>query len=138
MIETLVIRLDKTISTVLGKNVLPHHPVTILTMLQILEGTDTTNTANGAYGYMYEVLLKSALAKVNPQDVDEKITYISGIGYAMFRAEQPMLTEEELRQTHTEYCDRYDMIRDFSRMTADLINAEVLVESRKMYRFNSP
>ena len=133
-----VVQTDKTISTLLGKNVLPHFPVTILTLLQMMGNKETTNTANGAYGYMYEVLLKSALAGVNPRDVDEKITYISGIGYYMFKTKEPVLTEEELRQVHLEYCDRYDMVRDFSKMLSDLIKAEVLVETRGSYRFKYP
>jgi predicted phosphodiesterase len=91
-IEKEVTRIDQTLSTLMGKNVLPHFPVTILTLLQMMESKETTNTANGAYGYMYEVLLKSALAKVNQRDVDEKITYISGIGYRMFRSKHPVLT----------------------------------------------
>lgn len=137
-VEKQVAQVDKTLATLLGKNVLPHFPVTILTLLQMLEGKDTTNTANGAYGYMYEVLLKSALAKVNPSDVDEKITYISGIGYTMFRSKQPVLTEEEMRDVHAEYCNRYDMVRDFSKMMADLTAADVLVETNNYYRFKYP
>lgn len=133
-----VLETDKTISTLMGKNVLPHYPVTILTILQILESKETANTANGAYGYMYEVLLKSALARINPKDVDEKITYISGIGYYLFHAKQPVLTEEELRQVHDTYCARYDMVRDFSKVIADLLKAEVLVESRGNFRFKYP
>ncbi|HWE84677.1 MAG TPA: metallophosphoesterase [Terracidiphilus sp.] len=137
-IEKEVSRIDQTISTLMGKNVLPHFPVTILTILQMMESKETNNTANGAYGYMYEVLLKSALAKVNPRDVDEKITYISGIGYRMFKAAHPVLTEEEIREVHAEYCSRYDMVRDFSKMMSDLKSAEVLVEQRGNYRFKYP
>lgn len=137
-IEKEVSRVDKTLSTLMGKNVLPHYPVTILTLLQMMESKETTNTANGAYGYMYEVLLKSALAKVNPRDVDEKITYISGIGYRMFTAKHPVLTEEEIREVHAEYCSRYDMVRDFPKMMSDLKAAEVLVEQGGTYRFKYP
>jgi len=129
---------DKTISTLLGKNVLPHFPVTILTLLQMLESKDTPNTANGAYGYLYETLLKYSLAEVNPKDVDEKITYLSGVGYAMYRQRQPALTEEQMRIVHQEYCDRFDMVRDFSKMMSDLKSAEVLFEAGKVYRFKYP
>jgi hypothetical protein len=137
-IEKRVLQTDKTISTLLGKNVLPHFPVTILTLLQILDSKESTNTANGAYGYMYEVLLKSALASVNPKDVDEKITYISFIGYSMFSARQPALSEEDIRKVHDNYCTRYDMNRDFLKMVSDLVNAEVLVESKGVFRFKYP
>lgn len=129
---------DKTISTLLGKNVLPHFPVTILTLLQMLESRELTNTANGAYGYMYEVLLKQALAGVDHGRVDEKLTYISGIGYAMFKGGQQGLDEQELRRVHDEYCDRYDMEREFSRMVADLLKAEILVFANGQYKFKYP
>jgi predicted MPP superfamily phosphohydrolase len=131
-------QIDKTIATLLGKNVLPHHPFTILSLLQLLESKDTAATANGSYGYLYEMLLKQALATVNAKDVDEKITYISGIGYAMFKKKRPELNEEEMRTEHDAYCDRYDMVRDFSKMMGDLLRAEVLVEEGKVYRFKYP
>jgi predicted MPP superfamily phosphohydrolase len=131
-------QIDKTIATLLGKNVLPHHPFTILSLLQLLESKDTAGTANGAYGYLYEMLLKQALATVNAKDVDEKITYISGIGYAMFKKKRPELNEEEMRGEHNAYCDRYEMVRDFSKMMGDLLRAEVLVEEGNVYRFKYP
>lgn len=134
-IERLVANTDKTVQTLLGKNVLPHFPVTILTILQLMETKDAANTASGAYGYLYEALLKLALAEINPRDVDEKITYISGIGFAMFSSRHPVMTEEELRQEHDKYCETYDMVREFSKVTSDLLKAEVLVESNKSYRF---
>jgi hypothetical protein len=56
----------------------------------------------------------------------------------MFKGKQPILTDEELRQVHSEYCSRYDMVRDFSRIISDLTNAEVLVEARGSYRFKYP
>jgi hypothetical protein len=131
---------DKTISTLLGKNVLPHYPFTILTLLQLLESRETPNTANGAYGYLYEVLIKSALARVGGggSDVDAKITYLSGLGFALFSLGRKYLTEEEIRDAHDRYCDRYDMTRDVSKMVADLINSEILSERNGEYRFKHP
>ena len=137
-IHSLVVKTDKTISTLMGKNVLPHHPVTILSLLQLLESKDTVSASSGAYGYLYEMLLKQALATVNVRDVDEKITYLSGIGYAMFKKNQPSLSEEEMRAEHDSYCDKYDMVRDFSKMMDDLSKASVLVESNGTYRFKYP
>lgn len=134
-LERQVASTDKTIQTLLGKNVLPHYPVTILTILQLMETRDAANTANGSYGYLYEALLKLALAEINPRDVDEKITYISGVGYAMFSSHRPVMTEEELRAQHDKYCTTFDMVRDFSKVTNDLLRADVLVEFNKSYRF---
>jgi predicted MPP superfamily phosphohydrolase len=137
-INALVMKIDKTISTLMGKNTLPHHPVTILSLLQLLDSKDTVSASSGAYGYLYEMLLKQALATVNARDVDEKITYLSGIGYAMFNKRQALLSEEEMRAEHDAYCERYDMVRDFSKMMEDLSKASVLVESNGVYRFKYP
>lgn len=70
--------------------------------------------------------------------MDEKITYLSGIGYAMFKKKRPELDEEEIRAEHDAYCDKYDMVRDFSKMMDDLLRAEVLVEEANVYRFKYP
>jgi predicted MPP superfamily phosphohydrolase len=137
-IDKRIKQIDKTIATLLGKNVLPHHPFTILSLLQLMESKDTPATANGSYGYLFDMLLKQALATVNTKDVDEKITYLSGIGYAMFKKKRPELNEEEIRAEHDAYCDRFDMVRDFTKMMADLLRAEVLVEEGNVYRFKYP
>jgi hypothetical protein len=131
---------DKTIATLLGKNVLPHFPVTILTLLQLLETRESANTANGAYGYLYEVLIKAALARVGGggSDVDAKITYLSGLGYALFKKRDTYLTEDEFRTAHDVYCERYDMTRDFSKMASDFLRSEVLTEKSGEYRFKYP
>jgi hypothetical protein len=131
---------DKTISTLIGRNVLPHYPVTILTLLQLLETTEVPNTANGSYGYLYEVLIKTALAGVNSgsKDVDLQVTYLSGIAYAMFVAKQNYLNVQEFRAAHQKYCDRYDIVRDVSQMLQAAKSAEILVESPVGYEFKYP
>ena len=48
------------------------------------------------------------------------------------------LTTSEYREAHEEYCKRYDMVRDFSKMTADLRKAEMLIESNGVHRFKYP
>lgn len=142
--ETLLHRVtlrEKTIATLLGKNVLPHHPVTILTLLQALEAKSTPNTANGAYGYLYEVLIKTALATATEEgasDVDLKVTYLSGLAYWMFTKKQTVISKEEFKTMHQQYCQRYDISREFSQMDADLRKAEILIESSGGYRFKYP
>jgi len=133
-------RSDKAISTLIGRDVLPHYPVTILTLLQLMETNEAPNTANGSYGYLYEVLIKTALAAVSAgaTDVDLKVTYLSGIAYAMSKSKQTTLPEQDFRNAHQHYCDRYDIIRDFPKMVADCRIAEILIESASGYRFKYP
>jgi len=136
----LVLSTDKTVSTLLGKNVLPHYPVIVLTLLQLLEVGETANTTNGSYGYLYEVLIKTALAagERGTKDVDLKVTYMSGLAHSMFTRSQSSLTESEFRAAHEAYCKRYDIVRDFSQMSADLRKAEMLTESSGLFQFKYP
>lgn len=136
-----VIRSEKTISTLMGKNVLPHYPLTILTILQLMETTENPNMANGSYGYLYEVLIKTALAGAgsSTRDVDLQVTYLSGIAHSMFKGKARTLTEAEFLRAHEEYCDRYDISRQFSQMLAVFRRSEILVErTRKLYQFKYP
>jgi len=135
-----VARSDKTITTLIGKNVLPHYPVTILTLLQLLEATEAPNTANGSYGYLYEVLIKTALAGVSgsAKDVDLQVTYLSKIAYSMFTTKESVLTELEFRTAHDEYCAKYDIVRDCSKMISDFRKAEILIESQIGFSFKYP
>ena len=86
----------------LGKNVLPHYPVTIITLLQLLEAGEAANTANGSYGYLYEVLIKTALAAgpSGAKDVDLQLTYMSGIAYSMFRRQPSGVTSKPANGGH--------------------------------------
>jgi predicted phosphodiesterase len=45
-VAKLVLWTDKTIATLLGKNVLPHYPVIVLTLLQLIEAGESSNTTN--------------------------------------------------------------------------------------------
>lgn len=128
---------EKLISTLLGKNVLPSYPVTILTLLQSWEAQQSPNTTNGSYGYLYEALIKTALLSVSERstDLDTKITYISRLAYAMFLKDSHFLTAKELSQLHVAYCDEFSMNLDPSRMVSELTAAHVLNESGGAYVF---
>jgi hypothetical protein len=58
-----VLEVERTINTVLGRKLLPSYPVFVLSLLQILESGKSLNTITGSYGYIYETLIASALAK---------------------------------------------------------------------------
>ncbi len=138
-IDKLVLSANKTLATLLGRNVLPHQPIIILHLLNLLESGEVSNTTNGSYGYMYEVLIKGALARTNAQDVEVKTTYISRIGHAMFSTRQRSLTDEELSDVHDLYLEYYDMDKSYDRMKSDLVSSGILVEnSPAVYRFKYP
>jgi len=78
---------EKIVQTLLGKNLLPSYPVIVLTILQACEAARNATLPSGSYGYLYEVLITSALDKVskNFADVDASITFISRLAFICFK-----------------------------------------------------
>jgi hypothetical protein len=89
---------------------------------------------------LYEVLIKTALAGVSgsAKDVDLQVTYLSKIAYSMFTTKESVLTELEFRTAHDEYCAKYDIVRDCSKMISDFRKAEILIESQIGFSFKYP
>ena len=139
-LEDEVNRAERTVATLTGKNGLPHYPFTILMLLQLLEASETPNIANGSYGYMVEALIKLALAASgsNPSEIDMQCTYLSEVAYSMFKGKRATISETEFRQAHDRYCERFDMRRDFSEMTAALRRAGVMLAGHSIYHFKYP
>ena len=86
---------------------------------------------------MVEALIKLALAASGSSstEIDMQCTYLSGIAYSMFKGKRTAISEAMFRQAHDQYCDQFDMRRDFSKMTADLSRAGVILAGQGLYRF---
>jgi hypothetical protein len=74
-----VTEVERVIDTLLGKNLLPAYPIFILSMLQQLEAGTPLSTKSGAYGYLYEVLITTALNTTSRSvgEIDTKYTYLT-------------------------------------------------------------
>lgn len=133
-----VSRKEHIVNTVLGKNILPSYPMTILTVLQTWETNQSNNTATGSYGYLYEELITRALREVsaNATDVDTKYTYISRVAYYLFDNEQIGLDEHQLKEVNQEYFRLYRIHFHEEKMLRELETAHILHPVDGIYRFN--
>ena len=116
----------------LGRNLLPSHPLIILTVLQALESTQTHDIATGSYGYLYETLILQALSKVGfrAPDLDVTMTFLARVAHHMFVEDHDSLSDSTLRQLSTEYFEFYR-----TRLPDDLFNK--LGEARVFSRTGS-
>ncbi|HEX8176636.1 MAG TPA: hypothetical protein VF543_16205 [Pyrinomonadaceae bacterium] len=132
-----VTRKENIVNTVLGKNILPSYPMTILTVLQTWEANQSNNTATGSYGYLYEELITRALREVsaNATDVDTKYTYISRIAYYLFDNEQIGLDEHQLKEVNQEYFRLYRIHFHEEKMIQELEASHILQRVEGIYRF---
>jgi hypothetical protein len=120
---------------VLGRRLLPSHPIFVLTLLQILETGQTPKTVTGSYGYIYETLIASALAKAGgAETLDTKFTYLSRLAYRMFKDGRRWLSEDTLAEIATQYFDEY-RVRVSSQISTELLDSHVLIETTKGREF---
>jgi hypothetical protein len=120
-----VLEVERTINTVLGRKLLPSYPVFVLSLLQILESGKSLNTITGSYGYIYETLIASALAKEGGSEtLDTKFTYLAYVAYRMFKTGRRHLSEDALEEIARDYFDRYKVRISLGKILPELIDSQ--------------
>ena len=130
---------ERLIDTVLGKNLLPAHPIFILSMLQQLETNTSVNTKSGAYGYLYEVLITTALNRTSRSvdEIDTKYTYLSEFAWYLRCQKARECDREEMDQFNEQHRKNYRLPQAPTRLCQDVIESRVLVQhgSRIGFRY---
>lgn len=127
----------KLVQRILGKNILPSYPLPILTVLQTWEATQSHDMQAGSYGHLYEELITRALRsdKNDPEDVDQKYTFISMIAYRIFSAGQSGLSNQEVKEVYQDYVRLYNVSFNTVDMIRELEEARILHLIDGNYRF---
>jgi hypothetical protein len=129
--------IENIVTTLMGKNTLPKFPFIVLSVLQAYQEKKTTSAEAGSYGYVYEVLITTALASTarSPSDIDKKYTFLSHLAYRMFKSEVDGLTYAEIVKVSEEYFHAYGLPVAPDPILNDLIGARVLAMQGGSYRF---
>ncbi|HEV2912855.1 MAG TPA: metallophosphoesterase [Pyrinomonadaceae bacterium] len=126
------------VKTLLGRKMVPSYPIFVLSMLQVLEANANLNTASGAYGYFYEVIIIQSLSIHRTQAIpmDMLTTYITLIAYEIFKSKQHYLNEEDLDEVTNRYFSDYGIRFNRETMLRILENSKILLHKGNEYRFN--
>ncbi|HEY4933649.1 MAG TPA: metallophosphoesterase [Terriglobales bacterium] len=128
---------ERLIRSVMGKNTLPSRPFIILTLLQAAQEGKTQSTEAGSFGYLYEVLVTTALSAsqtATPQ-LEKKYVFLAMVAYEMFKTDAGSLSDYRVRQIASEY-ERSHLVKiDVDSMLADLVHVRALVKSDGNYSF---
>ena len=122
---------EKTMSTLLGDNFLPSHPVFILILLQYIEARlsslDTVSNIGASYGFLYEALLTMSLKRVTPRsNLNIMYSYLSELGFLFFKRDVSHISLEELIIWHNNYCDKYRLQLDHKELLGNFYKASIL------------
>jgi hypothetical protein len=128
---------EKLIDTILGKQLLPAHPIIILSLLQSIDVSRNVSNATGSYGELYEALITERLASVSkkPTDLGTKYTIIARIAYYMYDRESESFTPDDINTVCDRYLRDYQIRIDPARLIEDLTTADIITSSGGSYRF---
>lgn len=130
--------IENIVTTLLGKNTLPKFPFIVLSVLQAYQEKKTTTAEAGSYGYVYEVLITTALTSTakSPSDIDKKYTFLAHLAYWMFKSGVDALSYSEIVKVSERYFHAYGLPVTPDSMLNDLIGARVLLVRDGNYRFH--
>lgn len=128
---------ERRVATLLGKNLIPSIPETILSILQAIEAHKTPSTPSGSYGYLYEALLTSALANVckDSSELDLMYTFIARLAFYLFDTEHKCLSREDVEKISEEYFSEYSIPLNLSDLLLRLEIAQVVSRASGNYSF---
>jgi Calcineurin-like phosphoesterase len=129
--------IERLLATLLGKNLIPSYPETILSILQTIEAHNAPSTPSGSYGYLYEALLTSALANVckDSAELDLMYTFISRLAFYLFSTERKLLSRADVEHISGKYFDEYSIPLNVSDLLARLETAQVILKLSGNYSF---
>lgn len=126
------IALEKTITGILGHDLLPSYPIYLLLLLQQLESVNQLDVAAASYGRLYGAVLTAYLAKSGTSsDLETKINFLTELAYHLYSNKYDHLSGDDAAKWHTAYCDRHLEHLDYTRLRDELVNAQVL-----LYRYD--
>ena len=129
-------RIANGISNMLLQNVIPAHPLTIISIIQLHELNSPNKTAQGTYGYFYEMMLTSAIGRTwKAHDVDKIYTYLSAFAYELFGQSIPTLSHDKLKIFSAEYNKTYATIIDLDDTLKKLCDCRILTRTSDSYEF---
>lgn len=131
-------QVERLVNTILGKNLLPAHPIFVLVMLQQLEAAQPLNTSTGAYGYFYELLITRSLQETSTSvdDVDMKYNYLSELAWHMFSEARVDLDVEDIENFNARHWIKYRLSGSAEKLVRELQDSLLVLTVASGYSFH--
>jgi hypothetical protein len=122
------------LDSLISKGIVPAFPFFIFSVLQADDST-TQDAIYGSYGHIYQTLLTTRMARVNPKNMGLKFAYLSLIAFHMFETGRNAITPAELKSLHEKYEKEYMFPVDQAVLLQELEAGQVLSVSNDEIRF---
>jgi hypothetical protein len=130
------IELEKTISNILGHDLLPPYPIYLLLLLQRLESNNPLDTTAASYGRLYGAVVTAYLAKSGAgEELETRINYLTELAHHLYSAKKDNLSDEDALLWHSDYCTRHLEALDYVGLRDELVRSQVLQHRNGQLRF---
>jgi hypothetical protein len=128
---------ENLVRGLIGKNILPSRPFVVLCILEADQEGKAQSSEAGSFGYLYEVLVTTALnATKGPKaQLEKKYIFLARLAYRMFKLDVDVLSGSDVRGVAEEYSKSHLVKVDIDAMLDDLEDARVLRKTDGNYSF---
>lgn len=133
-------KIVKLVETLLGKSLIPYYPINILMILQQIEANIPLNTVTGSLGYFYQLIISHELLQTSKyvQDLDTKLTYISGLAWRLYIKGDQDISEEDYFDFSKEYTERYLLATKDQEIFTEVKESRIFIIKEGRIRFRYP
>lgn len=130
-------QLEKTINSVVGKNLVPSQPIYILTILQTSEVANNQNFEQSTFGHYYDVLIRSALGEKikDNKEIEKYYSYLSELSFWIFKNSTVEFEEGFLIDYHNYFKSEYKVSTGFVETLRVLEETNIITKANGLYKF---
>lgn len=127
------------VNAVIGRQLVPEHPIYLLILLQSSEQHRHGEIQNSGLSFYYQYLITKSLGEVGvkPGELDEHFNYLSILAWRFQQGDTRELELLQLRAANDEFCTRFYTVDLESRLTL-LFRARLLTKVGDSVAFSYP
>ncbi|MDN3224056.1 STAND family AAA ATPase [Pseudomonas nunensis] len=130
---------ESIVNSVIGKQLVPEHPIYLLILLQSSEQHRHGEIQNSGLSFYYQYLITKSLGEVGvkPKELDEHFNYLSILAWKFNDLQVKEIGKTELDLFNREFSNRYISV-DLSERLTLLTRARLLTKRGDQYTFAYP
>jgi len=128
--------LNRLMDAIVGREYLQPYPPYILALLQGNEAGIDLDLSTSTHGFLYEVFIKTALAKRSSGTNHNIFTsFVSFLAFRCLREEKKQFGDDFFKEVHTWFEDSTDLTRDIDTLKTELLSLRFLSNDDGTLRF---
>jgi predicted MPP superfamily phosphohydrolase len=132
-------KVEQTINTVLGRNLIPSRPLFLLTLLQSATPSGTSELTDSGLSYYYQYLITKGLEEsgVNRSSFDELFNYLSNLAWHYKANDSDAMEYDELKGFNEIFSEKFTVV-NLEKQLDLFVRAKLLFFDGVEYRFSYP